>query len=86
MTRRPAPATLALEDQVLAVLRTTGPLPLSTAQVCEQAGAGHRYSDRGLVVYRRLDALAKTGRVERVRVDGHRAVYWRLTVYEPESP
>jgi hypothetical protein len=70
-------AAIALDDQLLAVLRDAQGFPLSTREVCEQAGPMAWPPD--LVTWRRLDALAKAGQVERVKVPGFRAVYWRCT-------
>lgn len=68
--------TIAVQDQVLAVLRDESPLPASTQRICERIGV-HRYSDEGLVVYRVLDRLARRGDVERIRLDGFPQAYWR---------
>lgn len=68
--------TVAIQDQVLAVLRDEWPLPISTIQLCERVGAS-RYSDVGRIAYRVLNRLAKRGQVERIRLDGHYSVYWR---------
>jgi hypothetical protein len=72
-----AAATSALDDQLLAVLRDAGGFPLSTREVCEAAGPAAWPPD--LVTWRRLDKLAKAGQVERVKMPGFRAVYWRTT-------
>lgn len=72
-----ASAAAALDDQLLAVLRDAGGFPLSTREVCDAAGPTAWPPD--LVTWRRLDALVKAGHVERVKVPGYRAVYWRRT-------
>jgi hypothetical protein len=72
-----ASAAAALDDQLLAVLRDAGGFPLSTRAVCDAAGPNAWPPD--LVTWRRLDALDKAGQVERVKVPGYRAVYWRRT-------
>ena len=68
-------ATVAIRDQLLAVLRDAEGFPLSTLQVCEQAGPMAWPPDA--VTWRHLAALAAAGRVERVKVPGFRTVYWR---------
>jgi hypothetical protein len=68
-------ATLALDDQLLAVLRDAEGFPLSTLQVAERAGPMAWPPDA--VTWKRLDALAKAGRVERVKLPGCRQVWWR---------
>jgi hypothetical protein len=68
-------ATLALDDQLLAVLRDAGGFPLSTREVCDAAGPNAWPPDA--TTWRRLDVLARAGQVERVKVPGFRAVYWR---------
>jgi hypothetical protein len=68
-------AAIALEDQLLAVLRDAEGFPLSTRQVAERAGPMAWPPDA--VTWRHLDRLAKTGRVERVKLAGQRQVYWR---------
>ena len=70
-------AATALDDQLLAVLRDAGGFPLSTREVCDAAGPAAWPPD--LVTWRHLDALARAGQVERVKVPGFRAVYWRST-------
>lgn len=69
--------TLALDDQLLAVLRDAQGFPLSTLQVCERAGPMAWPPDA--VTWKRLDALAKAGRVERVKLAGWRQVWWRTS-------
>lgn len=68
-------ANLAVEDLVHAVLRDAQGFPLSTAEVAEKAGPAAAPVDA--VCWRRLDALARRGLAERVKVDGNRQVYWR---------
>jgi Fe2+ or Zn2+ uptake regulation protein len=68
-------ATLAIRDQLLAVLRDAEGFPLSTREVCDKAGPMAWPPDA--VTWRHLDALAAAGRVERVKVAGFRTVYWR---------
>jgi hypothetical protein len=72
-----AASTLALDDQLLAVLRDAGGFPLSTRQVAEQAGPMAWPPDG--VTWKRLDALAKAGQVERVKLPGFRQVWWRVS-------
>jgi len=69
-------STLAVQDQLLAVLRDTSHF-LTTQEVCDQVGVG-RYSDQGLTVYRRLTALAKQGQLQRLRLPGVLPVAWWL--------
>lgn len=68
-------AASALDDQLLAVLRDAEGFPLSTRQVCDAAGPAAWPPD--YTTWKRLDALAKAGQVERVKLPGFRAVYWR---------
>jgi hypothetical protein len=68
-------ANLAVEDLLLAVLRDAQGFPLSTRQVCEAAGPVAWPPDG--ITWKRLDALARRGLAERVKVDGNRSVYWR---------
>jgi hypothetical protein len=70
-------AAVAIRDQLLAVLRDAEGFPLSTRQVCEQAGPMAWPPDG--VTWKHLAALARTGEVERVKVAGNRQVYWRRT-------
>jgi hypothetical protein len=65
----------ALDDQLLAVLRDAQGFPLSTREVCERAGPMAWPPDA--VTWKRLDALANAGRVERVKMPGFRQVWWR---------
>jgi hypothetical protein len=68
-------ATVALDDQLLAVLRDSEGFPLATEEVCELVGAvGPGEVAR---VLRRLNRFKVAGRVERVTVEGWRSVYWR---------
>jgi len=69
-------ATLAIRDQLLAVLRDAQGFPLSTREVCEAAGPQAWPPDA--VTWRHLDALQRAGKVERVKVAGFRPVYWRV--------
>ena len=86
MTRRPTPANLALEDQILAVLRDAGgDRFLATWEVAEAVGHPSSF-ERSAVVYPRLHRLRRAGRVQRGTRPGFRCVYWRLTVYEPRAP
>jgi hypothetical protein len=70
-------AAHALDDQLLAVLRDAGGFPLSTRQVAERAGPVAWPPDA--VCWKRLDTLAKAGRVERVKLAGFRQVWWRAS-------
>jgi len=70
-------ATVALDDQLLAVLRDAHGFPLSTRQVAQQAGPMAWPPDA--VTWRRLDRLAKAGRVERVVLNGWKQVWWRTS-------
>ena len=70
-----AARTIAVQDQVLAVLRDESPLPISTRAICERIGV-QRYGD-GLLVYRVLYRLARRGDVERVPFDGLTDMFWR---------
>jgi hypothetical protein len=74
------PATLALDDQILAVLRDAEGFPVATADVVFGVfGVGARPGgDRALAVGRRLRALTDAGDVARETVAGMRSVYWRL--------
>jgi hypothetical protein len=67
--------TLALDDQLQAVLRDAEGFPLSTREVAERAGPMAWPPDA--VTWRRLDLLAKAGKVERVKLSGFRQVWWR---------
>jgi hypothetical protein len=73
---------VALDDQVLAVLRDAEGFPVATADVVTGVGAAPS-STRALAVGRRLRALANRGEVTRETVEGFRTVYWRLA--EPPS-
>jgi len=75
-------ATLALRDQLLAVLRDAEGFPTSTGDVA--VGAGLRRHDPA--AWRHLSALARAGEVERVRVPGHYSVYWRLAGWATVAP
>jgi hypothetical protein len=68
---------VALDDQVLAVLRDAEGFPVATADVVTGVGAGPS-STRALAVGRRLRALTARGEVARETVEGMRSVYWRL--------
>ncbi len=68
-------ATLALEDQILAVLRDAEGFPLSTRQVAERAGPMAWPPDA--VTWKHLNRLEQAGRVERVKLPGWRQVWWR---------
>ncbi|HEV8653161.1 MAG TPA: hypothetical protein VG276_28145 [Actinomycetes bacterium] len=70
-------AAQALDDQLLAVLRDAQGFPLSTRQVCEAAGPMAWPPD--YITWKRLDTLAKAGRVERVKLAGWRQVWWRVS-------
>jgi len=70
-------ATRALDDQLLAVLRDAHGFPLSTRQVAQQAGPMAWPPDA--VTWRRLDRLARAGRVERVTLAGWKQVWWRTS-------
>jgi hypothetical protein len=74
MTTR-APNLIALDDQILAVLRAAEGFPLSTRQVAEQAGPMAWPPDG--VTWKRLNLMAQAGRVERVKLPGWRQVWWR---------
>jgi hypothetical protein len=74
-----APDLIAMEDQVLAVVRAAAGFPLSTAEVAEASGW---YSElppweRHRRIWCALDRLAQAGLVVRERVLGWRSVYWR---------
>jgi hypothetical protein len=71
-----AAATLARDDQLLAVLRDAQGFPLSTRQVAEAAGPAAWPPDG--TTGQRLRVLAKAGRVERVTVASNRQAYWRV--------
>jgi hypothetical protein len=68
---------VALDDQVLAVLRDAEGFPVATADVVTGVGAAPS-SNRALAVGRRLRALQQRGEVARETVEGFRSVYWRL--------
>ncbi len=68
---------LALDDQLLAVLRDAKGFPLSTRQVAELAGPTAWPPDA--VTWKRLNRLEKAGRVERVKLPGWRQVWWRTS-------
>jgi hypothetical protein len=70
-------ADVALDDQLLAVLRDAQGFPLSTRQVCVAAGPMAWPPDS--ITWRRLDALEKAGKVERVKLPGWRQVWWRTS-------
>jgi hypothetical protein len=75
-----APDLIAVEDQILAIVRDAAGFPLSTAQVAEASGW---YSEllpweRHRRIWCALDRLARAGRVHRERMPGWRCVYWRL--------
>lgn len=70
-------AAVAIRDQLLAVLRDAQGFPLSTREVCEAAGPMAWPPDG--VTWKHLAAMAAAGQVERVKVPGFRAVYWRCT-------
>jgi hypothetical protein len=65
----------AVEDLVLAVLRDAEGFPLSTAEVADKAGPAAHPVDA--TCWKRLDALARRGLAERVKLPGNRQVYWR---------
>jgi hypothetical protein len=75
-------APLALRDQLLAVLRDADGFPLSTQQVAVDAGLARCDP----AAWRHLDALARAGKVERIRIPGHYSVYWRAAGWEPVAP
>ena len=75
---RPCARTVAIRDQILAVLRAEWPLPISTRRVCELLGA-NRYDETGRRVYPQLCALGRMGLVERIRLGAEcRDVFWRF--------
>ena len=73
---------VALDDQVLAVLRDAEGFPVATADVVTGVGAAPA-SNRALAVGRRLRALTARGEVARETVEGMRSVYWRLAEPPP---
>lgn len=102
--------TVAARDQVLAILRDSGVMPMSTPEVLKAMTNEGRHCNaiwsyrkavadgtcvrptsllpgepcRGWcwhgMVYAQLTAMLKLGLVERIRLDGHRCVYWRYVV------
>jgi len=75
-------AATALRDQMLAVLRDAEGFPTSTGDAA--VGAGLRR--HGPAAWRHLNALARAGKVERIRVPGHYSVYWRLAGWAAVAP
>lgn len=69
------PLSIAVTDQILAVLAAEYPLPLPTRKVEERTGYGLGY---GPVTYRMLTRLARRGEVEKIAVPEMRCRYWRL--------
>jgi hypothetical protein len=77
--------SIALSDQLLSVLAEDGALPIATMDLwhkLSEPGAGEvdvrllpAYSD----VLRNLHRLARLGKVEQVRVEDRRNLYWRRT-------
>jgi len=70
-------ALVALDDQILAVLRDAGPVPTSTPEVARLAGRPSAY-DASAHIYPRLAALARRGLVVRTRFEARRDVFWTL--------
>lgn len=79
MSRPPTPWAVALEDQILAVLRDAKGFPLSTADITAAVGAGVRDG-----MLSRLGRLRRLGRVEKTTMPGFRYAYWSI-VTEPPS-
>lgn len=77
MGRRRAPHTIALTDQVAALVRDhTAQGPLSTHRLADLAGV-HPYSDGGRRLWLALDRLARDGHVTRIRAAGGRCRLWQ---------
>lgn len=70
-----APLSVAVTGQILAVLATEYPLPVSTREVEKRTGYGARY---GQLTYLMLQRLARRGEVEKVTLPEMRCRYWRL--------
>lgn len=89
------PDLVAERDQLLARLRDAEGFPLSTVELgtvlgprlwvspCRRCGGTGTTEftahNRHLDAYTHLEALRKKGLVEKVKVDGVRAAYWRAT-------
>jgi len=65
-----------LADQVLAVLRDSGPLPISTVQVTRALGLDGGYAQAE--IWRVLTRLAKRGEAEKITLPDMRCRYWRI--------
>jgi hypothetical protein len=71
MARQPAPADLALDDQLLTHLRTHAPIPLPTYVLA------HRTRAEDAHVLRRLRRLVRRHQVVRESLPGWRCAFWR---------
>jgi hypothetical protein len=77
---RRAPDLLAMEDQILAIVRDAAGFPLATGQIAKASGW---YSElpkweRHRRIWGALDRLARAGLLHRERMPGWRSVYWTL--------
>jgi hypothetical protein len=83
VSARPDPFKVHVADQVLAALAEAAPLPLSTPDVEQRNGYGHRH---GQLVYIVLGQLARAGQVEKITAPGVKPVYWRTLVTQVSLP
>lgn len=70
-------------DQVLAVLASEYPLPVSTGTVADRTGYGSEYRQ---LVYRTLNRLARRDDVEKIALPDKRSRYWRLADAPTTNP
>jgi Fe2+ or Zn2+ uptake regulation protein len=71
------PATVALRDQILAVLRDADGFPMATWAIAEATTPGPGATPMwNQEVYRQLYALERKGLVGKTRMPGWRSVFW----------
>jgi hypothetical protein len=68
-----SPRNVHVTDQILAVLASEYPLPVSTPTVEERTGYGPRY---GQLTWRMLDRLTRRGEIEKITVPDMKSWYW----------
>ena len=71
-------STVALRDQILAVLEASAGFPVSTADVAERCGHAWSGGFYHTKVYQQLHALERRGLVTRLRMEGWRQVWWSV--------
>jgi hypothetical protein len=78
-----SPRSVHVTDQILAVLASEYPLPVSTREIEERTGYGSSY---GQLTYRMLTRLARRGEAEKITVADMKSRYWRLAAAPRTAP